>query len=99
MSRPIVVIVCMVSSSESWGPQQHPHPWHSRAGGGAVHSIRSGHPDDETRNRKMELSPLDASLWGTLLARTVKPALLLPARHTPHVGQPVGDTLVAVDAG
>ena len=22
---------------------QHPHPWHSCAGGGAVHSIRSGH--------------------------------------------------------
>jgi DNA-binding transcriptional LysR family regulator len=27
--------------SESWEPQQHPHRWHSRAGGGAVHSIRS----------------------------------------------------------
>jgi len=25
------------------GPQQYPHPWHSRAGGGAVHSIRSRH--------------------------------------------------------
>src|SRR6266508_2150659 len=25
------------------GPQQHPHPWHFRAGGGAVHSIKSGH--------------------------------------------------------
>src|SRR5262244_3656008 len=24
------------------GPQQHPHPWHFRAGGGAVHSIISG---------------------------------------------------------
>jgi hypothetical protein len=32
----------MVGSSESWGPQQHPHPWHFRAGGGAVHSIISG---------------------------------------------------------
>ena len=32
----------MFGSSESWGPQQHPHPWHFRAGGGAVHSIRSG---------------------------------------------------------
>src|SRR5262249_33413980 len=42
MSRPIVVTVCMISSSESWGPQQHPHPWHFRAGGGAVHSIKSG---------------------------------------------------------
>ena len=26
---PIVVIVCMDSSSESWEPQQRPHPWHS----------------------------------------------------------------------
>src|SRR5271165_5258209 len=42
MSRPIVVTVCMNSSSESWEPQQRPHPWHSCAGGGAVHSIRSG---------------------------------------------------------
>src|SRR6478672_9157447 len=41
MSRPIVVIICMASSSESWEPQQRPHPWHSRAGGGAVHSITS----------------------------------------------------------
>src|SRR6516165_3013393 len=29
----------MFSSSESWGLQQHPRLWHSRAGGGAVHSI------------------------------------------------------------
>ena len=41
MSRPIVVTVCMDSSSESWEPYQPPLPWHSRAGGGAVHSIRS----------------------------------------------------------
>src|SRR5262249_60844540 len=33
-----------LGSSESWGPQQHPHPWHFRAGGGAVHSIKSGQP-------------------------------------------------------
>ena len=25
-----------VGSSESWGPKQHPLPWHSRAGGGGV---------------------------------------------------------------
>jgi hypothetical protein len=42
MSRPIVVIVCMGRSSESWEPYQRPHSWHSRAGGGAVHSIKSG---------------------------------------------------------
>src|SRR6476660_6843630 len=40
MSKPIVLIVCMDSSSESWEPQLFPQPWHSRAGGGAVHSIR-----------------------------------------------------------
>src|ERR1700722_1635507 len=28
MSKPIVVIVCMARSSESWEPQQRPHPWH-----------------------------------------------------------------------
>ena len=28
--------------ANQWGPQQHPHPWHFRAGGGAVHSIKSG---------------------------------------------------------
>src|SRR6516165_6394025 len=33
----------MSSSSESWKLQQHPRLWHSRAGGGAVHSIKSGH--------------------------------------------------------
>jgi hypothetical protein len=32
----------MLGSSESWEHQQHPHPWHSCAGGGAVHSIKSG---------------------------------------------------------
>src|SRR5450631_4116685 len=42
MSKPIVVIVCMARSSESWEPQQRPHPWHRCAGGGAVHSIRNG---------------------------------------------------------
>src|SRR6516165_2416763 len=42
MSRP-TVIACMFSSSDSWELQQHPRLWHSRAGGGAVHSINSGH--------------------------------------------------------
>src|SRR5919198_197971 len=43
MSRPIVVTVCIDSSSESWELYQPPLPWHSRAGGGAVHSIMSRH--------------------------------------------------------
>src|SRR5271163_5115632 len=61
MSRPIVVIACMPGSSESWELQQHPHLWHSRAGGGAVHSIKSRPrsmsvscplcPNDEDANR------------------------------------------------
>src|SRR5260370_31555289 len=42
MSKPTVVIVCMARSSESWEPQQRPHPWHRCAGGGAVHSINIG---------------------------------------------------------
>src|SRR5258705_2134411 len=42
ISRPIVVIVCMAHSSESWKPELLPQLWHSRAGGGAVHSIKLG---------------------------------------------------------
>ena len=34
----------MFGSSELWELEQHPHLWRSRAGGGAVHSIR---PDQE----------------------------------------------------
>src|ERR1700682_1165479 len=45
MSKPIVVIVCMARSSESWEPYQPPHSWHSRAGGGAFHSIMNGSRD------------------------------------------------------
>jgi hypothetical protein len=35
--------LCITGSSESWEPWQHPHPWHSRARGGAVHGIKGGH--------------------------------------------------------
>ena len=38
----MVEIVCMDSSSESWEPQAAPTQWHSRADGGAVHSITTG---------------------------------------------------------
>src|SRR5271165_1243756 len=41
MSRPMVVIACMTWLLRIVGPYRHPHPWHSRAGGGAVHSIES----------------------------------------------------------
>jgi len=36
------VTACMASSSESWEPYRCPHLWHSRARGGAVHSINNG---------------------------------------------------------
>src|SRR5215813_11445094 len=44
ISRPIVEIDCIGCSSESWEPQTTPTTWHPRAGGGAVHSIRSRSP-------------------------------------------------------
>src|SRR5262245_33365329 len=37
------------------GPQQHPRPWHFRAGAGAVHSINSGH------NAVSKLAPVSAA--------------------------------------
>src|SRR5271169_2356895 len=40
MSRPIVVVACMIGSSVSWEPQQHPLLWHSRAGGALYPSSR-----------------------------------------------------------
>src|SRR5215472_6195504 len=45
MSRPIVVTACMPASSDPWPPHRRPPPWHLRAGGGAVHSIKSGRAD------------------------------------------------------
>ena len=50
MSRPIVVTICMDSSSESWEPRPLPQPWQSRAGleiqfvalGGPTMSARIG---------------------------------------------------------
>jgi hypothetical protein len=38
----MVEIGCISCSFESWEPQTAPTPWHSRAGGGAVHSITFG---------------------------------------------------------
>src|SRR4029434_6407395 len=49
MSRPTVVTICMLGSYESWLHQQQRYSWHSRAGGGAVHSIKSGHASQFTR--------------------------------------------------
>src|SRR6266404_605336 len=64
MSNPIVVIVCMESSSEPWEPFQRPHRWHSRAGGGAVHSINSGsrRSTNCTARRHLEVSAVE-QLW------------------------------------
>src|SRR6185437_348437 len=57
MSRPIVVIVCMFGSSESWEPQQSPYPWHSRAGGGAVHSINNRHSQLHKQKGRLRGNP------------------------------------------
>src|SRR5262245_61055842 len=63
MSKPMVT-ACMRSSSESWSPQQQPPHWHSRAGGGAVHSIISG--SDLGNNRIVRgLDELRSSPGGT----------------------------------
>src|SRR5713101_2094976 len=62
MSKPIVVIVCMVRSSESWEPQQRPHPWHRCAGGGAVHSIKLGH---HAASFDYPVGPGHDGLWNT----------------------------------
>src|ERR1035437_9130658 len=77
MSRPIVGIVVMLGSSKLWGPEQPTHSWHSRAGGGAVHSIRSGlmhrskHHRYSITSSAMESSPNGASLqsFSAALAR------------------------------
>src|SRR5262245_49521762 len=60
ISRPIVLTACMIGSSESWGPQQHPLSWHSRAGGGAVHSINSGHWHAIRSSRRRALASTEA---------------------------------------
>ena len=42
ISRPIVEIDCIDSFSESWSLKRRPYLWHSRARGGAFHSINTG---------------------------------------------------------
>src|SRR5215467_2040673 len=56
----------MFGSSESWGPQQHPLQWHFRAGGGAVHSIKSG-PTHRSKNIRYSItsSARASSVGGT----------------------------------
>ncbi|WP_246783214.1 hypothetical protein, partial [Bradyrhizobium sp. CIR18] len=56
ISRPIVEIDCIGCSSESWEPQTAPHPWHSRAHGGAVHSINCGSDQLHCRFECLSLS-------------------------------------------
>src|SRR5215469_7450814 len=52
MSRPIVVTACMPASSDPWPPHRRPPPWHLRAGGGAVHSIKTGPPETLGRRKR-----------------------------------------------
>src|SRR6266403_2079463 len=69
MSKPIVVIVCMVRSSESWEPQQRPHPWHRCAGGGAVHSINIGSSGRDVaayRQKQRNYSRVSFRTWGPI---------------------------------
>src|SRR5450759_1089700 len=94
MSRPIVVIVCMLGSSESWEHYQRPHPWHSCAGGGAVHSIRSRHGTSRIRGHQfggeafhhLTLSSHNTSscnrvweTWAIIVVRQRMPASVLTA--------------------
>src|SRR6516164_6206873 len=48
----------VLGSSESWEPQQAPHRWHSRAGGGAVQGIKSV-PVETGHVRTVEFQLLD----------------------------------------
>src|SRR5262249_17339476 len=50
----------MLGSSESWEPQEAPRRWHSRARGGAVHSIKSG------REQMQQSNPLFDHLVGAV---------------------------------
>src|SRR6267154_5449449 len=78
MSKPTVVIVCMTRSSESWEPQQRPHPWHSRAGGGAVHSIMNG----LIRRSKRHLYSITLSARPSCEGGTARPSALAVLRLT-----------------
>src|SRR6478672_6511054 len=86
MSRPTVVTTCMVGSSESWLHQQQPYSWHSRAGGGAVHSINSGHVHRtsqcplSTRSGQSERPPLGGLSEIRLPLQSGCRCLFLPAR-------------------
>ena len=72
MSRPIVVTVCMDSFSESREPQQRPHPWHSSAGGGAVHSIKN----ELMRRNKLHPYSITSSALASSDGGTVRPSAL-----------------------
>src|SRR5215467_1285277 len=52
MSRPIVVTACMPASSDPGPPHRRPPPWHLRAGGGAVHSIKTRPPGTLGRRKR-----------------------------------------------
>ena len=100
MSRPIVVTVCMDSFSESWEAQLLPQPWHSPAGGGAVHSIKSvWAPSTETVTKdagnpfaqRAKAEGGRSSIPEAPMIRTEKPHALDTCRSLPSGGHSAGD--------
>src|SRR6266567_1604144 len=85
MSRPTVVIICMLGSSESWLHQQQPSSWHSRAGGGAVHSITSGHSVQLWSRGRLRCGLHEARVL-VPVERVFRECLRIPhvSRHRPH---------------
>src|SRR4029077_13585888 len=81
ISRPIVVTLCMLPSSESWSPQRRPPQWHLRAGGGAVHSIRSG-------------IGLGGGAWARITPATRPSEEAPPAFRNPHLERTASRCLV-----
>src|SRR6516165_6058452 len=86
MSRP-TVIACMFSSSDSWELQQHPRLWHSRAGGGAVHSIKSRHcAVQQNATYSITSSTRTGNEGGILSPRAARLVKLSPKRFSSATG-------------
>src|SRR5215471_17730226 len=95
MSRP-TVIACMFSSSDSWELQQHPRLWHSRAGGGAVHSIRSGHMQ-RTRHVRFRVTADIAASATHRKAKLILPIIQIATAATSPALTNTPDTTAALN--